>query len=353
MSSNEFYRILGGDWVKAYILKDKVKPGGEMAPLYYEEVDIPKPGTGEVLVRLRNAALNRRDVFIRYGAYPGIKVPSIPGADGSGIIEEIGEGVTNLTVGKEVVINPAIAWGDNPDFPSSNFTVLGVPMNGTYAQYVKVPAENIFPKPKHLTFEEAAALPLGGLTAYRAVVTKGNVKEGDTVIIPGIGGGVATFALQIAVARGAKVYVTSSSDEKIEKAMELGAAGGVNYRSEDWVNRLKELSGGADVSIDSIGGDVFNDLITLAKPGSKIVSFGATLGPVKNVVMPRIFFKQMHVLGSTMGTPEEFSSMLSLYEEHQLKPVIDKVYPLEQVEDAHKQMDEGKLFGKIVLSIPE
>ncbi|WP_077213136.1 zinc-binding dehydrogenase [Bacillus dakarensis] len=339
--------------MKAIILKDKMKPGKEMAPLYYEEIDIPKPGQGEILIKLKNAALNRRDVFIRYGQYPNIQVPAIPGADGAGVIAELGEGVKGFEVGNEVVINPGMGWGDNPDYPLPTFSVLGVPIDGTYAQYIKIPAENVFHKPKHLSWEEAAALPLAGITAYRSVVTKGQVKADDTVIIPGIGGGVATFALQIAAAKGAKVYVTSSSDEKIEKAIALGAAGGVNYRNENWVKELKALSGGADLTIDSIGGDTFNDLIYLSNSGSRLVSFGATLGPVNNILMPRIFFKQMHIMGSTMGTPEEFADMLKLYEDHQIKPTVDKVYHLEQTDEAHRQMDGGSQFGKIVLSIPE
>jgi NADPH:quinone reductase-like Zn-dependent oxidoreductase len=340
--------------MKAIVLKDKVKHGEERkAPLYFEEVETPKPGQGEVLIHLRNAALNRRDVFIQYGAYPGIEVPSIPGSDGAGVVEEVGEGIQGIEKGNEVVINPALDWGDNPDFPSKKQTILGVPRNGTFAQYVKVPAENVFSKPEHLSFEEAAALPLGGVTAYRAVVTKGKVKEGDTVIIPGIGGGVANFALQIARAKGAKVYVTSSSNEKIDNAVKMGASGGVNYKSDNWVKELKEMSGGADVSIDSVGGDTFNDLISLARPASKIVSFGATRGPVKNVVMPRIFFKQMEIHGTTMGNPDEFKQMLGLYEEHKLKPLIDSVYPLEDLENASDKMDNGNVLGKIVISIPE
>lgn len=340
--------------MKAVILKDKVKMGEDRkAPLYVEEVETPQPRKGEVLIRLRNAALNRRDVFIRYGAYPGIEVPSIPGSDGAGVVEAAGEGVQGFEKGHEVVINPQLDWGDNPDFPSKKQSILGVPRDGTFAQYVTIPAENIFSKPEHLSFEEAAALPLGGLTAYRAVVTKGKVKEGDTVIIPGIGGGVANFALQIAAAKGAKVYVTSSSDAKIENAVKDGAFGGVNYTSDNWVKELKELSGGADVSIDSIGGDTFNDLISLAKPASKIVSFGATRGPVKNVVMPRIFFKQMEIHGTTMGNPGEFKDMLSFYSEHKLQPKIDSVYPLTKIEDASDKMDRGSLSGKIVISIPE
>lgn len=339
--------------MKAVILKDKVKPGGDIAPLYYEDTEIPKPGEGEVLIRLQNAALNRRDVYIRYGLYPGIEVPSILGSDGAGKVVELGPGVEGIANGDEVIINPALAWGDNPKFPAKTHTVLGVPHDGTFAQYIRITAESVFPKPKHLSFEEAAAIPLGALTAYRALVTKGNVERDDSVIIPGIGGGVASFALQIAVAKGAKVYVTSSSDEKIERALSMGATGGVNYKSENWVKEMKRLSGGADISIDSIGGNTFNDLINLAKPASKIVSFGATQGPVKNVVMPKIFFKQMQILGSTMGSPDDFKGMLALYEEHKLKPVIDKVYSLEDIEAASDHMDKGNLNGKIVLSIPK
>jgi len=340
--------------MKAIVLKDKIKHGEDRkASLYFEEVEIPKPGKGEVLIRVYNAALNRRDVFIRYGAYPGIEVPSIPGSDGAGVVEEAGEGVQGFEKGNEVVINPQLDWGDNPAFPSKKQSILGVPKDGTFAQYVKVPAENVFTKPEHLSFEEAAALPLGGLTAFRAVMTKGQVKTGDTIIIPGIGGGVANFALQIAKAQGAKVYVTSSSDEKIDNAVKRGAAGGVNYQSDNWVKELKEMSGGADVSIDSIGGSTFNDLISLAKPASKIVSFGATRGPVDNVVMPLIFFKQMEIHGTTMGNPDEFKRMLAFYGEHKLKPVIDSVYPLEELEKASDQMDKGDVHGKIVISIPE
>lgn len=339
--------------LKAMILKDKVKPGGEIAPLYYEEVEKPKAGPGEVVIRLRTAALNRRDVFVRQGLYPGIKVPSIPGSDGAGLVEEIGQDVSGFEIGNEVVINPGMGWGENPNFPNPSFSVLGVPIDGTYAQYIKVPAANVFLKPAHLSWEEAAALPLAGLTAYRAVVTKGQVQEGDVVIIPGIGGGVATVALQIAAAHGAKVFVTSSSDEKIEKAIKLGASGGVNYKNENWVKELMELTGGADLSIDSIGGDTFKDLITLAKPGSKIVSFGSTLGPVNNLLMPRIFFKQLFIMGTTMGNPDEFRKMLDLYSEFQLKPTVDGVYDLEDVEKAHREMELGSHFGKIVLSIPE
>jgi zinc-binding alcohol dehydrogenase/oxidoreductase len=340
-----------GAIMRALILKDKVKPGDQMAKLYYEEMNIPTPGPGEVVIRLFAAAINRRDVFIRYGLYPDIQVPSIPGSDGAGKIEALGEGVQSFKVGDEVVINPTIGWGSHPNFHEPSFTVLGVPTDGTYSQYIKIPAENVFYKPMHLSWEEAAAIPLAGVTAYRAVVTKGEIKAGDTVVIPGIGGGVATFALQIAAAIGARVFVTSSSDEKIEKAMKLGAAGGVNYRSENWMKELQKLSGKADLLIDTIGGNTFNDLISLAKIGGRIVSIGATLGPVNHLIMPRIFMKQLTIMGTMMGTHEEFSAMLKLYEDNHLRPVIDSVYSLEDVDLAHRKMDKGAHFGKIILSI--
>ncbi len=335
--------------VKAIILKEIGNPG----ELYYEETTDPFIKEGHVLVKLHAAAVNRRDLFIRYGQYPGIKLPSILGADGSGEIVEVGEGVKNVQNGQKVVINPTMNWGDHPDYAGPNFSVLGVPIDGTYAQYISIPKENVFQKPDHLSFEEAAAIPLGGVTAFRAAVTRGQIKPGESVIIPGIGGGVATFVLQIAAALGAKVFVTSSSEEKIQKAINMGAAGGVNYKeSTNWVKELKEMSGGADLAVDSIGGDVFNDLITLAKPASRIVSFGATKGPVEKLVMPRIFFKQLNIFGSTMGSPNEFQQMLNFWEALRIHPVIDEIFELSDAAEAHKKIDQGANFGKLVLSIP-
>jgi len=337
--------------MKALILKDKVQPGGERAKLYYEDVPKPVPDTDGVLIKLQAAAINRRDIFIRYGMYPGIEVPAIPGADGAGIIVAVGKAVTQLTIGDEVIIDPSLNWGDNLNHPSKAYKVLGVPDDGTYAQYVKVPAQNVYHKPSYLSWAEAAALPLGGITAYRAVVYKGSIGKGDTVIIPGIGGGVATIVLQIAVALGAKVFVTSSQQEKIDKAKELGATGGILYTSTDWVESMKELTGGADVVIDSIGGNIFPHLVNLCKQGGKIVSYGATLGPTPNLNMAKVFLKQLTIAGSMMGSPTQFEEMLRFFEKHKIRPIIDKSFPLEQIDQAHSYMEKGKQFGKIVLSI--
>ena len=324
--------------------------------LSYEDVPDPEPGSGEIVVRLRNAALNRRDLFATQGMYPGIKadiLPAIPGADGSGEVVAKGDGAEGPEEGAEVVINPALYWGDNPRIPGKDYRILGFPDDGTYAQFVKVPADYVFPKPSHLSHEEAAAIPLAALTAYRALFTRGQLQEGETVFVPGIGGGVATFLVQMAKAAGATVFVSSGSDEKIEKAKELGAEGGVNYNSEDWSKGLKSMSGGVDLSVDSIGGEVFNTLIQLANPASRIVVLGATAGPAQKVMTILIaLFKQLDIFGTAMGSPDDFRSMLDFYEKHDLHPVINETFPLEETPAALKHMEEGKGIGKIVLEIP-
>lgn len=322
--------------------------------LRYEDVETPEPGEGEVVVKLHAAALNRRDVFITYGQYPGAKPDALPvvlGSDGSGKISAVGDGVSEPDVGGEVVINPALFWGDDVRISGKDYRILGLPEDGTYAEYIKVPADHVYPKPRNLSHEEAAAIPLAALTAYRALVTRGEVKNGDTVVVPGIGGGVATFLVQIASALGAKVFVTSGSDEKIEKAKELGAEGGINYNVENWGKELRSMTGPVDLSIDSIGGEVFDTLLSVAKPGSRIVSFGATAGAVPKLVMPKIFLKQIDVLGTAMGSPPEFAAMLELYEKHDLHPVINERFALEDAAAAQKHMEEGAGIGKIVLSI--
>lgn len=335
--------------MKAMMLRETGGPDN----LKLEDVETPKPGSKEVIVRLKTAALNRRDLMVVHGRYPGIILPAIPGSDGAGEVVEIGNEVNNVLIGDEMIINPGLNWGSDMSIKRADFTVLGVPSNGTYAQYVKVPAENVHSKPAHLSWEEAAALPLAGLTAYRALVTKGQVKRGETVLIPGVGGGVATFLVQFAAAIGAEVYVTSSKEEKIEKAKSFGAIGGVNYTSGDWVKELEKLTDGIDLSVDSIGGDVFNNLLSLGKIGSRIVSFGSTRGPVPNLFLPNMTVKEISVIGSTMGSLQDFADMVKLVEEHKIRPVLDKTYSLEEAPNALIRMEKGENFGKFVLTIPQ
>jgi len=337
--------------MKAMVLHELGGPDS----LSFEDAPGPEPGLGETVVRLRAAALNRRDVFVTRGQYPGAKPEALPvilGSDGSGEVVARGDGAAGPDEGTEVVVNPALYWGDDPQKPGKEYRILGLPDDGTFAQLVKVPAENVFPKPSHLSHEEAAAIPLGALTAYRALVTRGGVKEGETIVVPGIGSGVATFVVQLAVGLGAHVFVTSGSDEKIEKAKELGAEGGVNYNSEDWSRELKSMTGGVDLSVDHVGGEAFDAMVSLAKPGSRIVTYGATAGPKVTVVMPRIFLKHLTVLGTAMGTNEEFGSMLDLYAEHGLRPTINESFPLQEVAAAMERMEEGAGMGKIVLDVP-
>ncbi len=320
--------------------------------LKVKEVADPVPGEGEVVVRLKAAALNHRDVYIRQGLYAGIKLPAILGSDGAGVITAVGPGVAADLTGQEVVIDPCFDWGDDERVQSSRFHILGMPDNGTYAEMIKVPVQNTVRKPAGLSFEEAAAIPLAGLTAYRAVVSRAQVESRDTVLVTGIGGGVALFALQIALARGARVFVTSGSDEKLARAADLGAEGGINYSSADWGRELVALTGGGpDVVLDSVGGETFSKALEILKPGGRLVTYGATTGAAGKLEIRRIFWKQLSLFGSTMGTRAEFLLMLELYEKKALRPVVDQVFRLDQAALAHQRMEEGAQFGKIVLAV--
>jgi zinc-binding alcohol dehydrogenase/oxidoreductase len=326
---------------------------GEPEQLRFQDTQKPEPNPGEVLVRIKAAALNRRDVWIRRGRYSGIKLPVILGSDGAGIIAEAGDGVDSSLVGSEVLINSCLRWGENERVQRHDFKILGLPDNGTYAEYVAVPAENIHTKPEHLTWEEAAAIPLAGLTAYRAVVSRAQLQKGQTVLITGIGGGVAVFALQFALETGARVFVTSGSDEKVERAKVLGALGGVNYNRENWTKNVKEMSDneGVDIVVDSTGGGNFDAVLDVVKPGGTVVIYGSTLGPSDNVTVRRIYWKQLNILGSTMGSPRDFKNMLHVYSNTRMKPVVDSVFPLADTAEAHHRMENAEQFGKIVLRI--
>jgi zinc-binding alcohol dehydrogenase/oxidoreductase len=315
------------------------------------EVPEPIPQPGEVLVRLKAAGLNHRDLWIRKGQYANVKYPIILGSDGAGYIEKTGDGVKNLSLEQEVIINPGLNWGDHQHVFGKDFKILGLPDNGCLAQYVTVHDSAIFPKPLHLSFEQAAAIPLGGLTGYRALFSRGRLKPGEKLLLTGIGGGVALLMLKFANAIGAEVYVTSGSEDKIRQALNLGAKGGANYKKEDWENELKEESGGFDIIVDSTAGAGFAKLIDVIKPGGRIVNFGGTAGPVPQVIMQRVYWKQIDILGTMMGSPQDFSDMLKLVIEHKIVPVMDEVMPLEQAEKALHKMDDAAQFGKIVLKI--
>ena len=333
--------------MKAIVLREI----GSIDNLRLEEMPDPTPGPGEVVVRLRAAALNHRDVWVCKGKYPGINFPAVLGSDGAGQIAAIGPGVDGLREGQDVVINPSLDWGPDPRVQGPKFRILGMPDFGTFAELVKVPAINVATKPAGMSFEQAAAIPLAGLTAYRAVVTKAEVRAGETVLVTGIGAGTATFALQFAKGLGARVFVTSGSIEKLERARALGADGGVNYRDPDWSSKLREL-GVPDAAIDSAGGETFAACLDLLRPGGRLVTFGSTTGPVPHLDVFRLFWKQLRLIGTTMGTPAEFSAMLERFDDPDPpRPVVDRSFPLEQAVDAMRHMEEAGQFGKIVLKI--
>lgn len=320
-------------------------------PVVYKEVDKPTLAAGEVLVQVKAAALNRRDYWITVGKYAGIKYPTILGSDGAGIVTETGDEVDSAWIGKEVIINPSHDYGASDDFQGKDFKILGLPDDGTFAEYVKVKAEYLHAKPTHLTWEQAAAIPLAGLTAYRALFTKGRLKAGNKVLIVGAGSGTGSFAIQWAVAAGAKVYVTSGSAEKIALAKGLGATAGVNYHDADWDKQLHQLAGGFDVVIDSALGEGFAKLPDICNPGARIVTFGGTAGDFPAFNARRFFYKQLHLLGSMMGTAAEFEAMLKLVEAHKIVPVVDEVFPLAETKKALAKMENSTQFGKIVLKV--
>lgn len=309
-------------------------------PLRLTDVEDPTPFGEHVVVDLRAAALNHRDVWIRKGQYARIQFPCIPGSDGAGFVGD-----------KPVVINPGMDWGTNPGFQSDSFHILGMPSNGTFAQKVLVPERQIYPMPDHLSFEEAAAIPLAGVTAFRAVVTRGKVRSTDRVLITGIGGGVALWAMQFALTAGAEVWVTSGDQTKIDRAIGLGATGGFLYRDPEWINTARK-AGAVDLVIDGAGGEGIAQIMKIVAPGGRIVSYGGTTGSVPNFSPHILFWKQLQLLGSTMGSPEDFSVMMDYIRTHQILPVVDRIFQLEACEEAYSCMEEGKQFGKIVLQIP-
>lgn len=310
------------------------------------------PAEGEAVVDLRAAALNRRDYWITEGKYPDIRLPVVLGSDGAGVVVSVGDGVPASWVGAEVLINPALHWGEHQHAQGDGFEILGMPRDGTFAEQVAVPIANLHRKPPHLDWPEAAALPLAGLTAYRAVRRQGRVEAGMRVLVTGIGGGVATMALQFAKLLGASVYVTSSCPQKLARAMELGAEAGFDYRQSDWAAQLQwTLRNPLDVVIDGAAGQGYARLIDVVGFGGRIVNYGATAGMPEKLDMFKVFWKQLSLQGSTMGSPEDFHDMLTLVEQAELRPVIDQVYPLDQASLALQRMARGDQFGKLVLAI--
>jgi NADPH:quinone reductase-like Zn-dependent oxidoreductase len=316
-------------------------------------VEVPDPVTkpGEATVALRAAALNHRDVWIKAGQYAGLKWPCLPGSDGAGVVVAVGEGVDPAWRGREVIVNPSFGWGDGEAAQGSQFSILGLPRDGTLAEKTSVPVAQLTRKPAHLSWDEAAALPLAGLTAYRAVFSRAKLQPGERVLVNGIGGGVALFALQFAVAAGAQVWVTSGAPEKIARAEALGARGGFNYNEADWAKQAAAAPGLFDVIVDSAGGLGFESLADVAAPGGRIVFYGATRGNPPALPLRKIFWRQLTLLGTTMGSPRDWEAMIEFVSAHEVRPVVSEAFPLARAAEAFALMERGGQFGKIVVRI--
>jgi zinc-binding alcohol dehydrogenase/oxidoreductase len=313
--------------------------------LRYEDVPDPEAGAGEVLIRLRAASLNHLDIWVRKGL-PSVPKPRTLGADGAGIVEALGAGVDGFTVGDRVVINPGLEHG-------AVVTVVGEHTDGTHCELISLPAEQVFPLDERLSFEVAAAFPLVYETAYRMLVTRGCLQEGEWVLVWGIGGGVATAAFEVARALGARTIVTSGADWKLDQAREWGADLALNHGDEDVVASVREATGGgADVVVETVGEATWARSLAAVRPQGRVVVCGATTGPNPPAQLHRFWWKQLDVLGSTMGTREDFLGAYELVRSGRARVHVDRVFPLSQIRAAHERLEAGEQLGKIVLSIP-
>jgi NADPH:quinone reductase-like Zn-dependent oxidoreductase len=342
--------------MKAAIIREY----GGLDKVNVEEVENPKPGTGEVLIRVKSAALNHLDIWVSRGR-PGAKKngPHILGSDASGIVAEVGAGVKGISVGGEVLINPGLSCGGceycrrSEQSECASFDIIGLGHQGAFAEFVVVPAANVFPKPKHLDFNEGAALPLAYVTAWRMLITRAGLTPGQTVLIHGIGGGVALAGLQLAKLAGAVAIVTSSSDDKLEKAQKLGADHIINYKNKNVATSVRDITvnRGVDIVFDTVGAATMPMNFDVVRRGGKIVICGVTTGPKVELNLQALYWNQLSILGSTMGSDDDFLKMLFAINAAKLKPVVDSVFPLAQVREAMARMETGTQFGKIVLKI--
>jgi NADPH:quinone reductase-like Zn-dependent oxidoreductase len=316
----------------------------------------PKPGPGEVVVGIRAAALNHLDVFVRDGI-PGVPLPQIPGADGAGIVEELGVGVSDLSPGDRVLIQPGLSCATCEFCRAGEqnlcvrYGIIGEHAPGTFAEKALVPARNLFPIPPRLSFEQAAAFPLSYETAWRMIVNRGNVRPGDTLLIHGVGGGVAWAALEIAILCGARVIATTSGEVKARAAREAGAELVIDYTKENVGEVIRGYTAkrGVDVIVDSVGEKTWMTSLKSVRRGGRIVTCGATTGPNPAEEIRLIYWKQISILGSTMASDREFRALLQAVAAGRLTPRIDRVMPLSQAPEAYRLLEEGRQFGKIVL----
>ena len=353
------------------IYRKKLKnEGAVMKALYYDRhgsyeniktgnFPVPEVQENEVLVKVKAFSLNHLDIWIMEGKYPvPIPMPHIFASDASGVVEKVGKGVKHVKEGDEVIVYPGLSCGvcekclSGKDNECSSFSLIGVLTDGVSAEYVKVPAVNVFKKPEGLSFEEAASVGITYTTMWHSLITRAGLKAGDTVLIHGGGSGVGTAGIQIAKMFGATVITTVGDNWKIEKAKQIGADFVINYKEKDFVEEVKNITEGnmCDIVVDHIGEATFNGSISVAKKGGKVVTFGVTTGGEPKVNLRAIFGKNLDIHGVYMGTKGEVKHYLNFFPE-KLKPVIDSVFPFEEVKEAYKKLLSRQFFGKIVVKV--
>jgi NADPH:quinone reductase-like Zn-dependent oxidoreductase len=333
---------------------------GELDKVKLADIPKPRPAAGEVLIQVKSAALNHLDIWVRKGRRGvTLSMPHVLGSDGAGVVSEIGAGVEGVAVGDEVIINPGLSCGKcefcgrGEQSECASFSIVGMGRHGTFAEYVAVPAGNVYRKPSHLSFDEAAALPLAYVTAWRLLMTRAELKPEQTLLIHGIGGGVALAALQLAKLAGGVVIVTSSSDDKLKRAEQLGADHRINYKTSEVASAVKDITvgRGVDVVLETVGAATWPVDFACVRRGGKIVICGVTGGPTADTNLQALYWNHVTVMGSTMGSNDDFRGILSAAAAVKLKPVIDSVFPQDKFKEAIQRMEQGAQFGKIILKI--
>ncbi len=320
----------------------------------------PEPGPREVVVRVEAAALNHLDLWTLTGALEiEHHFPHVLGADGAGRIESLGEEVRGFRIGDPVVIDPGMSCGAcelcraGEQSTCTKFRMLGEHVDGTFAHRIKVPQGNVYPFPRHLSFAEAAALGVTFITAYRMLFTRGGLQPGEWVLITGVGGGLALSLLQLALPVAGRVFVTSSTQDKIERALALGAEAGVNYVDDDvgrWVRKVTAKRG-VDLVVDSAGGKALESGIRALRKGGRLVNAGATAGSIAELDVRRLFWNQLSVIGSTMGSATDVADMLRAVSGMKIRPLVDRSFPLEEGLTALRHLESPERFGKVVLEV--
>ena len=328
--------------------------------LQYEDASDPKINADEALVRVRACALNHLDLFVRAGAVPGLELPHIPGSDIAGVVEDVGADVEGYQAGDPIVVNPSLSCGDceycrmGEDSLCASFSIVGEHADGGYAELVKAPARNLMKMPEGFSFEEAAAAPLTFLTAWRMLVTRARLRAGEDILVLGASGGVGTAAVQIAKLAGARVFATAGSGEKLQRLEELGADELINYRDVDFSKEVYKRTGkrGVDVVVENVGEATFKGSVRALRKGGRLVTCGATTGPKGEVDLRLLFWNQVELIGSTMGTRAEFDAVMNLVWQRKLAPIVHRTFPLSEAQAAQEAMRDGDFFGKLVL-LPE